>query len=177
MCVFPSCHPSNRRMPLDLIDSRLLRELENGLPLVPEPFEEIGNRLGLGGAEVLERIKNLHAAGVVRKFRARINQRLVGISANALVAWKPDTMRKSDIGPLLAAFPCVTHCYERRPVPGLWEFTHYTVHHGFSRDAVIAEVNTISDRIGIVDYAVLFSTEEFKRVPNVRIGENGGEPA
>ena len=160
-------------MNLDPRDIRLLRELENGLPLMPEPFEEIGKRLGMEGAEVLERIRTLQEAGVVRKFRARINQRLVGISANALVAWKPaDTKR--DIGPLLAAFPAVTHCYERSPVPGRWEFTCYTVHHGYSRDAVLGEVKDIAEKIGVADYAVLFSTEEFKRVPNVRISENGG---
>lgn len=160
---------------MDPLDVRLLQELENGLPLVPEPFEEIGKRLGLSGSDVLERIRNLRGAGIVRKFRARINQRLVGISANALVAWKPPDSMTSDIGHLLAAFPCVTHCYERRPVPGRWDFTHYTVHHGFSRDAVLAEVKTIADQTGVFDYAVLFSTEEFKRVPNVRINETGGD--
>jgi DNA-binding Lrp family transcriptional regulator len=160
---------------LDPIDVRLLQELENGLPLVPEPFEDIGKRVGLAGADVLLRIQNLHASGVIRKFRARINQRLVGISANALVVWKPGDTIKNDIGRLLAAFPCVTHCYERHPVPGRWEYSHYTVHHGYSRDAVLAEIKTIADQIGVRDYAVLFSTREFKRVPNVRIGENGGD--
>jgi siroheme decarboxylase len=158
---------------MDPRDTRLLCELERGLPLVPEPFEEIGTRLGMSGEEVLERVRTLQEAGIVRKFRARINQRLVGISANALVAWKPADP-KGEIGPRLAAFPCVTHCYERRPVPGRWEFTHYTVHHGFSREAVLAEVRNIADRVGVADYVVLFSTEEFKRVPNVRISENGG---
>jgi len=160
---------------LDPIDVRLLQELENGLPLVPEPFEDIGKRVGLAGADVLLRIQNLHASGVIRKFRARINQRLVGISANALVVWKPGDTKKNDIGSLLAAFPCVTHCYERHPVPGRWEYTHYTVHHGYSRAAVLAEIKTIADQIGVTDYEVLFSTREFKRVPNVRIGENGGD--
>jgi DNA-binding Lrp family transcriptional regulator len=162
-------------MPLDPLDVRLLQELEKGLPLVPEPFEEIGKRIGLAGAEILERIRILHASGAIRKFRARINQRLVGISANALVAWRPADTIKNDIGPLLAAFPCVTHCYERHPVPGRWEYSHYTVHHGYSRDAVLAEIKTIADHTGVTDYAVLFSTREFKRVPNVRIGENGGD--
>lgn len=161
-------------MRLDPRDIRLLRELENGLPLVPEPFEEVGRQLGMSGAEALERIRHLQAAGVIRKFRARINQRLVGISANALVAWRPADTMKSEIGDRLAAFPCVTHCYERQPVPKRWEYTLYSVHHGCSCDAVLDEVSTIADRIGVADYVVLFSTEEFKRVPNVRIGENGG---
>ena len=159
---------------MDPIDVRLLRELEPGLPFVPAPFEEIGQRLGLSGDEVMERIRRLKDAGIIRKFRARIDQRKIGITANALVAWKPAGAGGDDPGNQLAAFPTVTHCYERRPVPGLWEYTHYTVHHGYSRDQVQDEVRTIAEQIGCPDYAVLFSTREFKRVPNVRMRENGG---
>ena len=45
----------------------LLSELENGLPLVEEPYEEIGKRLNLTGSEVLERIQKLRSAGIIRK--------------------------------------------------------------------------------------------------------------
>jgi len=158
---------------LDPLDRHLLSELENGLPLVKEPFEEIGKRLNLTSREVLERIRKLQTAGIIRKFRARINQRRVGISANALVAWKRVDSLHGDMGLLLASFPCVSHCYERLPVPGRWEYTVYTVHHGYSRDAVLAEIRTLAGHIDAQDYVVLFSTEEFKRVPNVRIRENG----
>jgi DNA-binding Lrp family transcriptional regulator len=154
-------------------DLRLLHELERGLPFVPEPFEEIGKRLGMDGAAVLERIRYLENAGIIRKFRARINQRLIGITANALVAWKAPA-EDPDIGPRLAAFPCVTHCYERRTAPGRWEYSFYTVHHGSDRGRVLSEVRSISDALGVSEYEVIFSTEEFKRVPNVRIGETRG---
>ena len=159
---------------MDQTDVRLLRELERGLPLVPAPFDEIGKRLDLQGDQVIERIRHLEETGIIRKFRARIDQRKVGISANALVAWKA-TRSGDDTGTLLAAFPSVTHCYERRGVPGRWEYTHYTVHHGYSRDQVLDEVRTIAEQTGCPDYIVLFSTREFKRVPNVRMRENGGD--
>ena len=159
---------------MDHVDVQLLRELEHGLLLVPAPFEEIGKQLGLRGDEVMDRIRLLKEAGIIRKFRARIDQRKVGITANALVAWKPAGSGGNGLGKQLAAFPGVTHCYERRAVPGRWEYTHYTVHHGYSKDQVMEEVRGISDTIGCPEYAVLFSTREFKRVPNVRMGENGG---
>ena len=162
---------------MDPTDVRLLRELERGLPFVPAPFEEIGKRLGLTGDEVVERIDRLKKAGIIRKLRARIDQRKVGITANALVAWKPSGAGNDDLGKRLAEFPSVTHCYERRPVPGRWAYTHYTVHHGYSRDQVLDEVRAIAEEIGCRDYAVLFSTREFKRVPNVRMQENGGDTA
>jgi len=160
---------------MDPIDVQLLRELEHGLLLVPAPFEEIGDRLGLKGEEVMERIRLLKEAGIIRKFRARIDQRKVGITANALVAWKPAGSGGNDTGKIFAAFPSVTHCYERRPVPGRWEYTHYTVHHGYSREQVLADVRAVAEQTGCWDYEVLFSTCEFKRVPNVRMRENGGD--
>lgn len=159
---------------MDPIDVHLLRELEHGLLLVPAPFEEIGKRLGLSGDEVMDRIRLLKDAGIIRKFRARIDQQKVGITANALVAWKPIGSGGDILGKLLAAFPSVTHCYERRPVPGRWEYTHYTVHHGYSRDQVLDDISAVAEQTGCKDYAVLFSTREFKRVPNVRMWENGG---
>jgi DNA-binding Lrp family transcriptional regulator len=157
---------------MDPTDIRLLRELEQGLPFVPSPFEEIGKRVGLSGDEVLKRIRHLKEAGIIRKFRARIDQRKIGITANALVAWK--TTSDDELGKHLAEFPSVTHCYERRPVPGRWEYTHYTVHHGYNRDQVLDDVKAVAGKIGCPDYLVLFSTREFKRVPNVRMRENGG---
>lgn len=155
-------------------DLQVLAALEGGLPLVPDPYGEIGRKLGMSGDEVLERVQTLRDAGIIRRFRARINQRLLGITANALVAWHCNGQAAEQAGAILSAFPGVTHCYERQPVPGRWDYTLYTVHHGFSREEVQEEVRMIADRAGLHEYVVLFSTDEFKRVPNVRIRENGG---
>jgi siroheme decarboxylase len=155
-------------------DLQVLAALEDGLPLVPDPYGEIGRRVGMTGEEVLERVRRLQDAGIIRRFRARINQRLLGITANALVAWDCGGKPAGEAGALLASFPCVTHCYERRPVPGRWEYSLYTVHHGFSREDVEAEVRWLAERAGLSRYLILFSTAEFKRVPNVRVRENGG---
>ena len=159
---------------MDPTDLAILAAFENGLPLIPEPFAEIGKTLGLTAEEVLERTKKLQESGVIRRFRARINQRQVGISANALVAWRCNKKSTDKTGSFLASFPSVTHCFERRPIPGRWEYSLYTVHHGRSRETVIEEVRKIADAAGLSDYLILFSTEEFKRVPHVRIRENGG---
>jgi len=161
---------------MDTTDISLLHELERGLPLVPAPFKVIGERLSLSENEVMERIRHLKETRIIRKFRARIDQQKVGITANALVAWKPTGDIGNTLGNRLAAYPAATHCYERHPVPGRWEYTHYTVHHGYSREQVLDEVRQIAADVGCPDYQVLFSTREYKRVPNVRMRENGGGP-
>ena len=158
---------------MDQGDRDILAALEEGLPFVPEPFAEIGKKIGLEGEEVLERVRELKEAGIIRRFRARINQRQLGITANALVAWDCNGKSPGEIGSWLASYPCVTHCYERRPVQGRWDYSLYTVHHGFSRKEVEEEVRRLAEQTGLSRYLILFSTEEFKRVPNVRVRENG----
>ena len=46
---------------------------------------------------------------------------------------------------------------------------------GNSQDQVLEEVRVVAEQSGVADYLVLFSTREFKRVPNVRMRESGGE--
>jgi DNA-binding Lrp family transcriptional regulator len=160
---------------MDTVDRDLLAALERGLPVTPEPFAEIGRRLDIPESEVLDRLHRLKSSGVIRRFRARIDQRKVGIIANALVAWQVPPGRSDDAGARLARCPGVTHCYERRPVPGRWDYTHYTVHHGSSRETVAAEVETCAEMTELEKYTIIFSTEELKRVPAVRVRENGGD--
>jgi len=158
---------------MDQIDLTLLAELEKGLPLKERPFDIIGEALQSSSEEVISRIKKLRDLGVIRRFRARISQRKLGIVANALVAWKIPKQDTEMIGCQLASFNVVTHCYQRRVIPGRWEYSLYTVHHGRSEESVIHEVSLISDKIGYSDYLVLFSTEEYKRTPNVCIRNPG----
>ncbi len=156
---------------MDETDRAILRELEQGLPLVQQPFAEIGVRLGIPEEEILTRIRKMKERGIIRKIRARINQRDIGISANALVAWNmPDGW---DGFSRLADLPGVSHCYLRRPVPGKWEYSVYTVHHNRTESEVYSIVSQFAAEEGICDYQVLFSTEELKRVPAVRIDQTG----
>jgi DNA-binding Lrp family transcriptional regulator len=150
---------------MDETDMAILQEIEGGIPLSDHPFREIGEKTGLPEAEVIERLQALREQGVIRRFRARINQRKAGMTANALVAWGVDSAEAPKIGGMMAGFPGVTHCYRRRPVPGRWEYELYTVHHSRRRVDLCSEVAEVAAVAGIDSYQVLFSGEEFKRSP------------
>lgn len=62
---------------MDSTDRQLIAVLEEGLPLVATPFSAVGNRLGIPEREVIDRISTLRKEGVIRKFRARIDQRRI----------------------------------------------------------------------------------------------------
>jgi len=153
---------------MDASDLLLLRELEKGIPLAENPYAEIAASLGLSEAEVLNQIANLKSERIIRRIRARINQRSIGIRANALVAWKVPEDEVDNAGLKFSELPGVTHCYRRRPVPGRWDYSIYTVHHGWTRRQVSEEVAKISEMTGYTEYRVLFSTEEYKRVPHTK---------
>ena len=153
---------------MDRGDMQLLRELETGLPLVSHPYAAVGDRIGMTEEEVINRITVLQNMNIIRRMRARINQRRVGILANALVAWKIAESESDSAGARLAAMPGVTHCYRRSPVPEKWEYTLYTVHHGWSREEVTRQVSMIAEKTGYQEYRILFSTKEYKRIPHTR---------
>lgn len=154
---------------MDTYDLMLLLELEKGIPLVQNPYAEIAVSQGISENEVISRITDLMKEGVIRRIRARINQRSIGICANALVAWKIPKDEADNAGLQLSGLQGVTHCYQRRPVQGIWEYSVYTVHHGWTRSQVTEEVVRISEMTGYSDYLLLFSTEEYKRVPHTKV--------
>jgi DNA-binding Lrp family transcriptional regulator len=147
----------------------LLVELQRGIPLVPEPFREVAERLGISEEEVIAGLGDLRQAGVLRRFGARIDQRRLGLMVNAMVAWRVPETRIETVGWLMAAHPEVTHCYERETVPGRWDYPLFTVLHQPDRASLDCQLAILAAEAGIADRVVLVSGREFKRVPAARV--------
>ncbi|HIH03381.1 MAG TPA: Lrp/AsnC family transcriptional regulator [Methanoregulaceae archaeon] len=147
----------------------VLRQLQDGVPIVDEPFREIARKLGVSEEEVFACLESLQAEGVVRRFGARIDQRRVGITVNAMVAWRVAPDLVETVGRAMAAHPEVTHCYERGIVAGQWEYNLFTVLHQPDHRSLWRHLSALSAESGIDDFVVLVSGREFKRVPAARI--------
>ena len=106
---------------LDEIDRKILFEIEKGLPLTPEPFQDIADIMGITQQEVVLRIIKLQESGIIRRFGASIKPHMVGLHANALVAWKVPESRIQEVGNLMVTFKEVTHCYSRKTIPEKWD--------------------------------------------------------
>lgn len=150
-------------MTLDEIDRKILFEIEKGIPLTPEPFQAIADFIGITQQEVTSRIAKLQESGIIRRFGVSIKPRMVGLSANALIAWKVPENRLNEVGNLLSTFKEVTHCYARKTVPEKWAYNLYTVLHARERETIEKLVKNFSDAIAVNDYVILFSTREFKK--------------
>jgi len=147
---------------MDNIDIKLLKKIQDGIPIVSEPFEHIAKRLGISETEVLNRIECMIKEGVIRRFGASIGHRAIGITANAMCTWDVPDERVEEVGAIMAGFPEVTHCYER-PRYEDWKYNLFTMVHAYSRDDCEKIAKEISIATGIKDYSILFSEREFKK--------------
>lgn len=147
---------------MDQIDIKLLKSIQDGIPLVCEPFKYIAEELGLSENEVITRLNNLIKDGVIRRFGASIGHRVIGITANAMCTWNVPDENVEKVGAVMAGFPEVTHCYERPRFPG-WKYNLFTMIHAYSREECEKIAKEISNATGIRDYSILFSEREFKK--------------
>ncbi len=158
---------------MDDTDRRVLMAVQDGLPLVKDPFGAVGSVLDLDRDEVIRRIQALIGNGVVRRFGARINHRRLGIVVNAMVGWNVPEDRVERIGMQMAGSPAVTHCYEREVRRGDWNYNLFTVHHGYSREEVEDQIASLARETGIDEHVVLYSVEECKRSTAGRLYPSG----
>jgi len=154
---------------MDDLDFKVLLALQDGIPLVREPFSAIATHLGIKPQEVIERLKRLREERVIKKFGLFVRKSKVGVVANAMVVWAVPNDRVQDVAKFISKFREVTHCYERRTTPE-WRYNLYTVIHGTKRETVTELVRMLSDSVHVDDYLILFSVREFVRRSTGRVG-------
>jgi DNA-binding Lrp family transcriptional regulator len=103
---------------LDDIDRRLLNDFQSGFPLVPRPFAEVANRLGIGELEVIARLERLYAAGAISRVGPVLRPRRVGASTLAAMAVPEE--RIEEVAQLVNGYREVNHNYERDHRFNLW---------------------------------------------------------
>jgi len=143
-------------------DKKIISQIQKDLPVHPQPFAVMAEKIGISENEFIERVKRLKESGIIRRFGATLRHQEAGFKANAMIAWKSPTGVISEMGKTLARFREVSHCYHRAP-KGDWPFNLYTMVHGGSRDECREIAQRLSSATGLTDYAVLFSEKEFKK--------------
>lgn len=146
-------------------DRPLLQALTRGLPLVPRPYADLADRLSMTEAQVLDRVRALVAAGIVSRLGVIVRHRALGWRSNAMVVWDMDHDAITDAGPLLAAQPGITLCYERAPVPGVWPYRLYSMIHARSRKDAMSVLTRVCalPEFREVRHQALFSLHCYKQ--------------
>ncbi|HDL16540.1 MAG TPA: Lrp/AsnC family transcriptional regulator, partial [Rhizobiales bacterium] len=69
--------------PVSRDDRALLRAIEDGLPVAPRPFEQVGHAIGSEEDDVIARLGGLIDRGIIKRFGLVVRHRELGYSANA----------------------------------------------------------------------------------------------
>lgn len=104
---------------LDNIDKKLLGLIQMEFPLTPEPYTELGLRLGINGSEVIQRIQKLKDAGIVRLIGPVLDARKLGYQST-LVGMKVTDERIERAGQIIKQHPGISHGYRREHEFNLW---------------------------------------------------------
>jgi siroheme decarboxylase len=153
------------RFEMDAIDRQIVAATQAGLPLVPEPYRAVADRIGVAEGEIIGRLDRMLAAGAIRRIGAIPNHYKLGLTANGMSVWDVADELVAEVGPQIGAFEFVTHCYERPRHLPLWRYNLFAMVHGFSRDEVYDAVAQIATLLGPAARAhdVLFSTRILKK--------------
>ena len=135
-------------MSIDATDRAIIEALQSGLPLVPAPYAEVADKLGLEETDLTARLATMKESGVIRRIAAAPNHYKLGMTANGMTVWDVDDEVLNEVGPKIGALPFVTHSYERpRALPD-WPYNLFAMVHGSSRDEVEEKRQQIVDLLG-----------------------------
>ena len=143
------------------IEKKIVKLVQQDTPLDKRPFKRIGEEAHVSEEEVITAIRSLIKNGIMRKFGAILRHQKAGFTDNAMVVWAVPSDKCEAVGQTLASFREVTHCYERIP-PFEGKYTIFTMVHfrGGEQESMLQK---LSREVGIQDFKVLISKEEYKK--------------
>ncbi len=146
-------------------DEALIALIQNGLPLSPTPYADLGEKTGMSEDKVISRLKYLNESGIIKRFGVVVRHHELGYRANAMTVWDIADDKISELGACMGEFDFVTLCYRRpRRLPE-WPYNLFTMIHGKNRQHVLSNIELLVNKCGLdaVNHDVLFSTRRFKQ--------------
>ena len=144
-------------------DIAVIRATQGDLPVIPEPFAPAAAALGIDERALLDHLTAMRERGLLRRVAAILYHRRAGFSANGMGVWKVPEEQIDEIGPRMASFRGISHCYQR-PTYADWPYSVFTMAHGRSKEECDAVLDAIAADTGIEERATLYSSTEFKKV-------------
>ena len=140
-----------------------IRALQEDIPLVECPFQTIAAETGFTEERLFDLMNDFEKKGYFRRFAGILHHRKAGFSANSMVVWNIPDEKLDEVGPKMALFPQVSHCY-KRPIFSDWPYAIYTMIHGAKAEDCEKVVQKIIQTIGEWPHKDLYSTKEYKKI-------------
>ena len=158
-------------MEIDNIDHQIIKATQAGLPLTPQPYQTIADRLGINVKIVMQRMTAMQEQGVIRRIGAVPNHYRLGYKFNGMTVWNIADKHIDEMGKRVGQLDFVSHCYHRpRHLPG-WPYNLFAMVHSKSEAGVKEQQTIIADLLGDYNlgHDVLYSTRILKKT-GLRIG-------
>ena len=152
----------NKAVALSDLDIRAIRELQEDLPMITRPFDDMAERLNLSNTELYDLAAAFQERGIMRRYSAVLHHRRAGFKSNAMAVWTVPEERAEDVGRIMAAHTGVTHCYQRPTFPD-WPYTHFTMIHATSQVGCEEAVAEIAKATDLDKFLILYSSREYKK--------------
>ena len=149
--------------PYDEFDVSVIRALQGDMPVIPEPYAPAAAALNIPEERLLEHLRGMQERRLLRRVAAILFHRRAGFSANGMGVWKVPDEQIMEIGPQMASYRGISHCYQR-PTYQDWPYSIFTMAHGRSKEECDAILDSIASETGIADRTTLYSSTEFKKI-------------
>lgn len=141
---------------------RVIQVTQEDLPIQERPFTIWEDQLQMSFDQILRVLEGFQERGMMRRYSAVLHHREAGFVANGMGVWVVPEPRIDEVGAKMASFRGVSHCY-RRPTYPDWPYTVFTMIHGRTVKDCDAMISAIKEATRIQDYAILYSTKEYKK--------------
>jgi len=148
---------------LSELDYAVIRATQGPMEVTAEPFDAAATKLGITQEALFEHLESMRERRALRRVAAILFHRRAGFSANGMGVWRVPEERILELGPRMASFRGISHCYQR-PTYADWPYSVFTMAHGRSKEECDAILDSIAEDTGIEDRRTLYSSTEFKKV-------------
>ncbi len=134
----------------------ILKELQEGIPIVERPFKEISKKLDIEEKDVIDTVKRLKEEKIIRQISPIYDTKSLGYDSS-LVAFKVKDIEKA--AEFVNSHPGVSHNYERTDEFNMW----FTI--AVPPDSKIGLENTVkimAKNVDAEDYVILKTEKLYK---------------
>jgi siroheme decarboxylase len=155
-------HREPEAIELSELDLAVIRATQGPMQVIQEPFAPAADELGVSQRELFDHLESMRERRALRRVAAILFHRRAGFSANGMGVWRVPEERILELGPRMASFRGISHCYQR-PTYADWPYSVFTMAHGRSKEECDAILDSIAEDTGIDERRTLYSSTEFKK--------------
>ena len=147
---------SRQEPQLDDADRRIINRIQSDFPIEPRPYEKIARELDLTENDVIDRVRKLKAAGIIRRIGGNFVPGRLGY-VSTLCAARVPAEKIDEFAEAVNQYSGVTHNYLRENPYNIW-FTFIAP----SMEVIKERLDDIKQATGISDVLNLPATHVFK---------------